>query len=136
MILRYSLSSLFSRVVLPMQAENILPALGEPAVKREKTTNNAKQSNLQTHTFTSPAQVGQVYPTSQSPTPSPPRLRPTYVWCIISCDVMLNYHSAKLVLESSEDYLNLFRGAHHLCWELHKWQFFCKPFHVMTGHKN
>ena len=40
--LRYLLSSLFSRMVLPTQAENILPALGEPAVKRERTTNNAK----------------------------------------------------------------------------------------------
>ena len=42
MILHYLLSSLFSRVVLSMQGENILPALGEPAVKRERTTNNAK----------------------------------------------------------------------------------------------
>ena len=30
-------------MVLPTQAENILPALdGEPAVKRERATNNAK----------------------------------------------------------------------------------------------
>ena len=28
-------------MVLPRQAENILPALGEPAVKRERITNNA-----------------------------------------------------------------------------------------------
>ena len=42
MILRYLLSSLFSRVVLPMQTESILPPLGEPTVKRERTTNNVK----------------------------------------------------------------------------------------------
>ena len=36
------LSSLFSRVVLPMQTENILTALGKPAVKREGTINKAK----------------------------------------------------------------------------------------------
>ena len=41
----YLLSSLFSRVVLPTEAENILPAMGEPAVKRERTTNNAKSWN-------------------------------------------------------------------------------------------
>ena len=40
--LRYLLSSLFSRVVLPTQADNILPALGEPSMKRERTTNNTK----------------------------------------------------------------------------------------------
>ena len=39
MILRYLLSSLFSRVVLPIQAENIMLALGVPAVKRGRTTN-------------------------------------------------------------------------------------------------
>ena len=33
---------LFSWVVLPTQTKNILPALGEPAVKRERTTNSAK----------------------------------------------------------------------------------------------
>ena len=42
MILCYLLSTLFSRVVLPTQAESILPALRESAVKRERTTNNAK----------------------------------------------------------------------------------------------
>ena len=42
MILRYLLSSLFPRRVLPTQAEYSLPALGEPAVKRERTTNNVK----------------------------------------------------------------------------------------------
>ena len=42
MILRYLLYSLLSRMFLPMQAENILFALGEPAVKRDRTTNNAK----------------------------------------------------------------------------------------------
>ena len=42
MILRYLLSFLFSRVALPTLTENILDALVEPAVKRERTTNNAK----------------------------------------------------------------------------------------------
>ena len=37
MIFWYLLSSLFSRVVLPTQAENILPPLGEPSVKIEGT---------------------------------------------------------------------------------------------------
>ena len=42
MILRYLLSSLFPRLDLPTQTENILPVLREPSVKRERTTNNAK----------------------------------------------------------------------------------------------
>ena len=42
MILRYLLFSLFSRVVLTTQAENIMPKLVEPAVKRERTANIAK----------------------------------------------------------------------------------------------
>ena len=42
MILRYLLSSLFSQQVPPTQAESILPALGKPVVKRERTTNNVK----------------------------------------------------------------------------------------------
>ena len=43
MILRYLLSSLFLWVVFPTQAENIVPAaLGESAVKRERTTENHK----------------------------------------------------------------------------------------------
>ena len=49
MFILYLLSALFSRVVLPMQAENILPALQrlggkEPTVKRERTkiTQNRK----------------------------------------------------------------------------------------------
>ena len=41
MILRYLLSSLFSQPVFPTQAEYFLPALGEPPVKRERTTHNA-----------------------------------------------------------------------------------------------
>ena len=45
MILRYLLFSLFSWVVLPMQAESFLPALGEPPVKRERTTYNVKSWN-------------------------------------------------------------------------------------------
>ena len=45
MILHYLLSSLFSRAVLQTQAENILAALEEPPVKRERTTNNAKSLN-------------------------------------------------------------------------------------------
>ena len=45
MILHYLLSSLFSRVVLPTQAENFLSVLGEPPVKRERTTNNIKSWN-------------------------------------------------------------------------------------------
>jgi hypothetical protein len=43
MILSYLLSSLFSRVVLPTQAENILPALGGAGrEKREEITQNHK----------------------------------------------------------------------------------------------
>ena len=34
---------LFLRVILPTQAENILPALLEPAVKRERTTTTKKR---------------------------------------------------------------------------------------------
>ena len=42
MILGYLLSSLFSQVILQTQAENIMLALGEPAEKLERTTNNPK----------------------------------------------------------------------------------------------
>ena len=45
MILRYLLSSLFSRLVPPMQAEYFLPALGEPPLQRERITNNLKSWN-------------------------------------------------------------------------------------------
>ena len=45
MILRYLLSSLFSRVVCPTRAEYFLPELGEPPLKRERTTNNVKSWN-------------------------------------------------------------------------------------------
>ena len=40
MILRYLLSSLVSRPVLPTQAEYFLPAFVEPTDKRERTTND------------------------------------------------------------------------------------------------
>ena len=44
-ILRYLLSSLFSRSVPQPQAEYFLPALGDQLVKRERTRNNVKSWN-------------------------------------------------------------------------------------------
>ena len=41
----YLLSSLFSRPVPPTQAEYFMPALGEPPVKRGRTTNTVKSWN-------------------------------------------------------------------------------------------
>ena len=39
----FAVHSLFTgAAVLPTQAESVLPALREPAVKRERTTNNIK----------------------------------------------------------------------------------------------